>query len=139
MGYFLLQSGFTFSYIYSLSVVGEGVASELRRRLFSALLHQPISWWDKQMTGQVVGRLSSDVQEFKSSFKAVISQGLRSVSQAFGCVVSLLLISPEMTQTIVAIVPVIILVGSVFGRGLRALSKRAQEQVSSSYSRLSKP
>jgi hypothetical protein len=34
-----------------------------------------------------------------------------------------------MTQTVLVIVPVIILIGSVFGRGLRALSKEAQEQV----------
>ena len=40
-------------------------------------------------------RLSADVQDFKSSFKMVISQGLRSVTQTVGCVVSLLIISPQ--------------------------------------------
>lgn len=126
---FVFQATCTFTYIYSLSIVGESVAMELRRRLFASMLNQDIVFYDTHMTGEIVSRLTADIQEFKSSFKQCISQGLRSVSQAIGCMVSLYMISPEMTQTVCVIVPVIITVGSVFGRGLRALSKRAQEQV----------
>lgn len=42
-------------------------------------------------------RLTTDVQDFKSSFKICLSQGLRSITQTIGCVVSLYLISPSLT------------------------------------------
>jgi ATP-binding cassette subfamily B (MDR/TAP) protein 8 len=123
------QAAATFTYIYSLSIVGEGVATELRRRMFASMLNQDIVFFDTHMTGEIVSRLTADIQEFKSSFKQCVSQGLRSFSQAIGCIISLYMISPEMTKTVICIVPVIITIGSVFGRGLRSLSKRAQEQV----------
>lgn len=73
-------------------------------------------------------RLTSDIQDFKSAFKQVISQGLRSTTQTIGCVVSLYVISPKLTAMMMAILPVII-GGTLFGSLLRRLSRAAQAQV----------
>jgi len=35
---------------------------------------QDVAFFDANKTGQLVNRLTSDIQEFKSSFKLVISQ-----------------------------------------------------------------
>ena len=77
----------------------------------------------------VMCRLSADVQEFKSSFKLVIGQGLRSVAQVVGCAGSLLLISPHMTISMAMILPAMIAVGTVLGTILRQWSRQSQEQV----------
>lgn len=106
------------------------MAKELRTRLYASLLSQEISFFDSHMTGEVVSRLTADIQEFKSSFKQCVSQGLRSISQTLGCLFSLYLVSKEMTVTVIAVVPAIILLGTVFTRGLRKLSRKAQTQVS---------
>ena len=74
-------------------------------------------------------RLTADVQDFKSSFKMVISQGLRSTTQTLGCFVSLYLISPHMAGVVAVALPVIIGVGSVIGATLRQWSRQAQQQV----------
>ena len=76
-------------------------------------------------------RLSGDIQDFKSSFKMAVSQGLRSLTQTLGCVVSLYLISPQMTALVGVALPVMIAVGTTFGAVLRQWSRQAQEQVSS--------
>ena len=73
-------------------------------------------------------RLSGDVQDFKSSFKLVVSQGLRSLAQTLGCVVSLYLISPQMTALVGVTLPIMIAVGSAFGAVLRSWSRQTQEQ-----------
>jgi ABC-type multidrug transport system fused ATPase/permease subunit len=52
-------------------VVGEGLATELRRRLFASMLNQDVAFFDSHMTGEIVSRLTADVQEFKSAFKQV--------------------------------------------------------------------
>nr|CAD7446378.1 unnamed protein product [Timema bartmani] len=79
---YVAQAGFTFVYIYLLSNVGERVATRMKQDLFSSILRQDVSFFDQQRTGELVNRLTADIQDFKSSFKSVISQGLRSVTQA---------------------------------------------------------
>ena len=73
-------------------------------------------------------RLSGDVQELKSSFKMVISQGLRSITQVIGCVASLVFISPQMTAVVGVALPVMVATGTVVGAILRKWSRKAQEQ-----------
>ena len=75
-------------------------------------------------------RLTADIQDFKSAFKQVISQGLRSTTQTVGCVVSLYMISPKLTTVMMVVLPVLIIGGTIFGSLLRKLSKAAQAQVS---------
>jgi ATP-binding cassette subfamily B (MDR/TAP) protein 8 len=126
---YLAQGLFTSIYIALLSVVGERVALDLRNRLFTTLVEQDISFYDTHRTGELVSRLTADVQDFKSSFKMCISQGLRSVTQTVGGVISLYIISPQMTSVIAVGLPLMIGVGTLIGSGLRKLSRNAQEQV----------
>ncbi|XP_054713948.1 mitochondrial potassium channel ATP-binding subunit-like [Uloborus diversus] len=126
---YLVQSLFTFAYISTLSVSGERVARNMRRELFSSVIEQDIAFFDAHKTGEISSRLTNDVQEFKSCYKLCISQGLRSIAQTAGCIVSLYLISPKMTGLMVCIVPVIVLTGTFIGRILRQMSKHAQSQI----------
>ncbi|KAK2711430.1 mitochondrial potassium channel ATP-binding subunit-like [Artemia franciscana] len=127
--YYLAQSFFTFSYITCLSQVGERMAANLRSDLFASLITQDIAFFDEKRTGELVNRITSDVQDFKSSFKICISHGLRSVTQVVGCFISLYSISPSMTGYMALIVPIIMSVGSAIGSYLRHLSRKSQAQV----------
>ncbi|XP_078656039.1 mitochondrial potassium channel ATP-binding subunit-like [Branchiostoma floridae x Branchiostoma belcheri] len=126
---YALQGVLSFGYIWLLAAVGERMAARMRIALFENLVQQDMAFFDSHMTGQLVDRLTSDVQDFKSSFKLCISQGLRSVTQVTGCFVSLYLISPKLTGLLVLVMPTIVAGGGMIGSGLRALSRAAQEQV----------
>ncbi|PSN49512.1 ATP-binding cassette sub-family B member 8 [Blattella germanica] len=129
---YILQACFTFIYIYLLSCIGERVACQLKQELFESIMKQDIAFFDKQRTGELVNRLTADIQDFKSSFKLCISQGLRSIAQIFGCGMSLYLISPQMTGTILLIIPTVIVTGTLIGSLLRKLSREAQAQAAKS-------
>lgn len=101
----------------------------MRTDLFSAIVRQDIEFFDRQRTGEIVNRLTSDVQDFKSSFKQVVSSGLRAGAQIVGCTISLILISPKMTFITLICVPSIIVVGTAVGSVLRSISREAQAQV----------
>ncbi|XP_019887493.1 ATP-binding cassette sub-family B member 8, mitochondrial isoform X3 [Ooceraea biroi] len=90
---------------------------------------QDIAFFDKTRSGEIVSRLTSDIQDFKSSFKTCMSQGLRSLTQIIGCFVSVIVISPQLTAIVVFSLPPIILVGTLLGTNLRRLSMAAQNQV----------
>ncbi|KAE8594953.1 hypothetical protein XENTR_v10015396 [Xenopus tropicalis] len=123
------QGLLTCGYIVLLSRVGERVAGSMRKSLFFSLLRQDVAFFDAEKTGLLVNRLTSDVQEFKSSFKQVISQGLRSLTQTVGCFLSLYYISPKLTGLLLVVMPVLVGSGALIGSFLRKLSRRAQEQV----------
>ncbi|ETN69483.1 ABC transporter transmembrane region, partial [Necator americanus] len=122
------QAVLTFFYISFLTVLGERIAADLRITLFSRLLAMDMAFFDSQKTAELSNRLNVDVQEFKSCFKLTVAQGLRTMAQVGGCVVSLFRISPHMTMYTVAALPVIIAIGTLFGALLRSLSRRAQAQ-----------
>ncbi|NWZ15589.1 ABCB8 protein, partial [Agelaius phoeniceus] len=123
------QGLLTFGYIALLARVGERVAGNMRKALFSALLRQEVAFFDATRTGQLVTRLTADIQEFKSSFKLAVSQGLRSGTQTAGCFVSLYLLSPKLTGLLLVALPALVGAGAVIGAFLRGLSRQAQEQV----------
>jgi ATP-binding cassette subfamily B (MDR/TAP) protein 8 len=126
---YLAQSFFTFSYIYLLGAMGENMAANLKTKLFSKLIKQDISFYDNSRTGELIDRLTSDIQDFKSSFKMCISQGLKSITQIIGCCVSLYLISPKLTLISSIVLPTAVIIGSFFGSILRKYSRQAQAQV----------
>uniref|UniRef100_A0A8C8BLJ2 Mitochondrial potassium channel ATP-binding subunit n=1 Tax=Otus sunia TaxID=257818 RepID=A0A8C8BLJ2_9STRI len=123
------QGLLTFGYIALLARVGEQVAGSMRKALFLSLLRQDVAFFDANRTGQLVNRLTADIQEFKSSFKLAISQGLRSGTQTLGCFVSLYLLSPKLTGLLLVVLPVLVGTGALIGTVLRSFSRRAQEQV----------
>ncbi|XP_067109241.1 mitochondrial potassium channel ATP-binding subunit [Osmerus mordax] len=130
LGLYGLQGLLTSGYIILLSRVGERVASDMRKSLFASLLRQDVAFYDANKTGQIVNRLTADIQEFKSSFKLVVSQGLRSATQTVGCFVSLYVISPKLTGMMVVVLPCLVGAGALVGSFLRRLSRMAQDQVS---------
>lgn len=83
-GMYVLQSCFTFVYILLLSQIGEQMAARLRQDLFKQIVIQDMAFFDSNRTGELVNRLTADVQDFKSCFKQCVSQGLRSLAQLIG-------------------------------------------------------
>ena len=69
------------------------------------------------------------MQDFKSSLKMCISQGLRCTTQLLGCVVSMYSVSPTLTLYAAAIIPSVIGIGSLLGSLLRGQSRAAQAEL----------
>ena len=44
---------------------------KMREDLFASILRQDIAFYDSHKSGEIMSRLTSDIQEFKSSFKQV--------------------------------------------------------------------
>lgn len=48
-----------------MAAFGEKVAQRLRAKLFAAIIQQDMSFFDRHQSGELVGRLTTDVAEFK--------------------------------------------------------------------------
>lgn len=57
------------------------MGADLRVKLFEHLLSFDLNFYDLQRTGELSDTLNCHIQEFKSSFKMSVIQGLKSFSQ----------------------------------------------------------
>eukprot|EP00039_Didymoeca_costata_P017639 m.326994 g.326994 ORF g.326994 m.326994 type:complete len:684 (-) comp16564_c1_seq3:379-2430(-) len=128
------QAALTALYISLLAAAGERLCERLRNTLYESVLRQDLGFFDQHKTGEILDRLSSDVDAFKSSFKRCVWQGLRNVTQALGSVIAMLTISRELGLSVIISVPVIITFGTYLGKHLRKMSLTAKEAVANGIS-----
>lgn len=118
-------SGFARAYFYTLA--GERVVARLRRSLFAAIVRQEIGFFDAQRTGELVNRLSADTAVLQNSVTVNVSMALRFSVQAIGAIALLFYLHWRLSLVMVAIVPIVAISAVLFGRRVRALSKRTQD------------
>ncbi|KAJ3088062.1 ATP-binding cassette, sub-B (MDR TAP), member 8 [Quaeritorhiza haematococci] len=126
LGLFMLQGFLTFIDIALVSRLGENISRRMRRDLYSSLLRQDMAFFDARMQGEVVGRLTQDVAEFKHTFKIVITQGLKCVAQVIGSAIHLIRISSSLTTSILCTMPFLYVAMNIYGAFLRKLSRSAR-------------
>ncbi|KAI9179453.1 hypothetical protein H9P43_004776 [Blastocladiella emersonii ATCC 22665] len=124
---FAVKGLLTFAHISLVSQLGENLAHRLRRELFASLINQEMGFFDASQSSELVARLATDVQEFKHTFKQCVTQGVRATTEVTGSVLHLLHLSPLLTGTLAATMPVLYLVGTLYGAFLRRVSRRAKE------------
>ncbi|TPX38961.1 hypothetical protein SeLEV6574_g07487 [Synchytrium endobioticum] len=126
LGLFVGQGLLTFVDVALVSRLGESLATRLRRDLFAALLKQEMGFFDAHMHGEVVGRLTQDVSEFKHTFKLCITQGLKCATQLLGSALQLYALSRPLTWTMLKVMPFIYVAMNLYGMFLRRVSRRAR-------------
>ncbi|KAI9218405.1 P-loop containing nucleoside triphosphate hydrolase protein [Blastocladiella britannica] len=124
---FAVKGALTFTHIALVSQLGENLARRVRLRLYDALIHQDVAFFDARQSSELVARLTADVQEFKSTFKQCVTNGIRSATEVTGSILHLLHLSPVLTLTLAGTMPVLYVVGAVYGAFLRRVSRRAKD------------
>ncbi|XP_063694689.1 mitochondrial potassium channel ATP-binding subunit-like [Bolinopsis microptera] len=132
--YYCFHALGTALYITVLSGIGERFACRIRLALFRSLVFRDMSFYDTHKVGELINRLTGDVQEVKSSLKQIISLGIRNTVQFTGSCISLYSISPCLTAVLFCSAFLLTSLGSLMGSLLRAASRHAQDQVAASTS-----
>jgi ABC-type bacteriocin/lantibiotic exporter with double-glycine peptidase domain len=95
--------------------LGESIAFKLKENLFNSLLHKEMSFFDQRMNGEIIARLNSDVNEFKHTFKIVLTQGLKATAQIVGSVYALINLSSSLSFTLLSTLPPLYLFMNYYG------------------------
>jgi ATP-binding cassette, subfamily B (MDR/TAP), member 8 len=114
-------------YIKLIGDLGEIIAGEMRKELFARLLHESVSFFDDQEIGELLTRLTVDVQSFKHSLKQILTTGIRASVQLTSSTIQMILLSQSLTMSMGAGLPLIFLVGNNYGRYLRKLSTEVRD------------
>ena len=92
---------------YSFNLLGEKIVRDLRQELFKALINKDIAYYDKNKTGELISRLTSDVSIVESAASDNVSILLRNIIQFLGSLVFLFVISWQLTTLIIVLTPII--------------------------------
>jgi ABC transporter fused permease/ATP-binding protein len=126
---FILNAGFVWLRHYSLSWLGERVVTDLRGLVFDRLLTLPLAWFHERRSGELVGRLASDVTVIEGVVGSDLSLALRNGIQIVGALVLLFVIDVKLTLLMLAIVPPIVLTTIFFGRKIRRMARGVQDEL----------
>ncbi|HUJ58730.1 MAG TPA: ABC transporter transmembrane domain-containing protein [Kofleriaceae bacterium] len=125
----LLNAAFVWGRHYTMSWLGERVVADLRRLVFDRLLTLTLTWFHERRSGELVGRLASDVTVVEGVCGSELSMALRNSVQIIGALVMLFWIDVELTLAMLAIVPPIVLIAMWFGRRIRRLQRGVRDEL----------
>lgn len=128
-GLFAVQNIFFYFRAYFFSSVGIQVTSDVRTRLFSALLRKELSYHDQNDWADTRSRLLNDVQLIQDAVSLRLSVFLRYAVQALVGAILMAWISPFLALIALCAIPPLLILGAVFGKRLKALSKKSQESI----------
>jgi subfamily B ATP-binding cassette protein MsbA len=126
---FLLRGVGSFISSYSMEWIGRSVVKQLRSELFSRLLRLPVSFYDKNNSGQLVTRLIYHAEQVSIA----ATKGLTSLVQdsviVIGSIGVMIYHSWKLALIILFVAPVIAGLIALISRRFRKLSSQIQAQV----------
>jgi ABC transporter fused permease/ATP-binding protein len=124
---FALQSTFSMLRAWLFTVSGERIVTNLRAKLFEAILRQDIEFFDQSRTGELTNRLAADTAVLQNTVTVNVSMAMRHSLGAVGGLAMLLYMSPRLTVAAMAVVPLAVIALAFYGRKIRRLSVQVQD------------
>ena len=115
------------SRVYLVTTLGERIVADLRRDVFSHLTSLSPAFFDSASSGELVSRLTADTTQIKAAVVVSISTALRNFMLFAGASTMMVVSSPRLSATVIAVIPLIVLPLVAFGRRVRTLSRGAQD------------
>jgi len=116
IGLAVLRGLFTFLQGYLSERASQGIAFDLREGLFSKLQRLSFSYYDNAQTGQLVTRLTNDVEQVRGFVGSGIVQMIASAVTLIGTIVLLFSINPPLAGVVLLTIPPIFVVLFFFVR-----------------------
>lgn len=119
--FYLISS--LFSYLLSILMIrlSQRIVFQMRKDIFDRLTELPVSFFDRQQTGDIISRISYDVDTVNASLSNDLLQIATSIITVGGSLLMMLFISPLLTLVFAVTVPISILFTRYMTRKVRPL------------------
>jgi ATP-binding cassette subfamily B protein len=114
---------------FCITVLGERVVADLRRRLYAHLLTLDMAFYERTRVGELISRLGADTEIVQTVVSSSISIALRSVVTAVGGAAMLVATSPRLAGYAALVIPLVILPIVLAGRRQQKLARANQDRV----------
>ncbi len=125
----LYAASFLFSLIQGLTMssITQRLCYKLRKDITEKMDRMPLKYFESKTYGEVLSRITNDVDTFGNGFNQSVTQLITSVTTMIGVVIMMLTISPLMTLITLLILPVsLVFIGAVMKKSQKYF-KQQQE------------
>lgn len=109
LGLYVLSVAFSFVQGFIMTGITQKVCYRMRREVSEKINRMPMSYFESRTYGEVLSRITNDIDTMGNGLNQSITQLITSVSTVIGVIVMMLTISPLMTLISVLILPISIM------------------------------
>ena len=106
LGLYLCSALFSFIQGYLMTGISQKLTYRMRKEISEKIDRLPMEYFDKMTHGEILSRITNDVDTLSQSLNQSATQLLTSVTMIIGVLVMMLSISPLMTVVAILILPV---------------------------------
>jgi len=132
VGIFLVTAILSFLRVYLFGYVTYKALALLRMTTYKHLISSPMSYFSKRRVGELSSRITSDIALLQDTFTTTIAEFIRQFITIPVGMFFLLFISARLTVFMIAVIPVVAIIGIFFGKYIKKLSKEAQDDIADS-------
>ncbi|WP_161888588.1 ABC transporter ATP-binding protein [Pontibacter russatus] len=128
-GVIVLQGIFSFFRVYFFAQVSENAVADIRRDLYSKFVLLPIPFFEKRRVGEITSRITTDVAQVQDAMSITLAELFRQTTTLLVGTVIIMLVSVKLSLFMLATFPVLVALALVFGRKIKSLSKKTQDEL----------
>jgi ATP-binding cassette subfamily B protein len=121
---------------YFVSLLGEKVIADLRKKLYAHLIHLDQQFFHDTRSGELLSRLSADAELLRTVLGSSMSIALRSSITVIGSAIMMVITNPRLGAFVLVGIPLMILPMVLSGRGVRGASKNSQDRLADASAKL---
>jgi len=123
---FFLRNFARFMAMYYMANVRIGAIKGIRNAIYSKILILPLSFFSQHKKGDVIARVTTDVQEVEFSIMNYLEMLVRDPITIIAFLIFMISISPQLTVFVLIILPITGIIIGQIGKSLRKQSKVGQ-------------
>lgn len=124
-----VQSLFSYFRVQLFALVSEKSMALLRTDLYKKLISLPILFFEERRVGELTSRITNDVTQVQGVVAVTLAEFIRQIIILIGGLAIIILTMPSLALTMLATFPVVVVVAMFFGRYIRNLMKKRQDQL----------
>ncbi|WP_342433684.1 ABC transporter ATP-binding protein [Neobacillus sp. FSL H8-0543] len=126
---FILEGVLTFLQGWLMAGVSQRIVKSLRDTLFRKLQKLPVSFFDQRTYGELMSRLSNDIDNVSNTISQSTTQLMSGVIVISGSLIMMLILSPILTVASLLTVPLVFLLTRMIAKRTGKLFKAQQVQL----------
>lgn len=125
----LLKNVFLYSALYVLTPIRNRIINDMRNEMFQKILQLPIGYFSDQRKGDIMSRLTNDLQDVEFSTISFLETFFREPITICLYLFAMIKLSPELSLFLLIFLPLAGLIIGRIGRSLKKVSTRVQEKL----------
>ncbi|MDX6189920.1 ABC transporter ATP-binding protein [Flavobacterium sp. FlaQc-52] len=125
---FLLKNLVDYLAMFFITFLRNGVLRDMRNAMYKKTLELPLAFYSEKRKGDVISRISADVNEVQNSFLAILELIVKEPLTIVFTIGAMLVISAKLTLFVFVFIPVSGYIISLIGKQLKKQSTKAQQE-----------